>query len=63
MAIFPRLAGQHADYLLRQMQVFQSTDFRPGTPMTAITHALSEAQMRSVAHFLAAGGPPARSTP
>ncbi len=50
---FPRLAGQHADYLIKQLTVFQATDQRPdGVAMKAVTHNLSPENMRSVAAFL-----------
>ncbi len=39
---FPRVAYQHADYVIKQLGVFQRTDERPdGVAMKAITHALS----------------------
>ena len=50
---FPRLADQHADYLLKQLTVFQRTDERPeGAIMKSIAHDLTEANMRDVAVFL-----------
>ena len=50
---FPRLAGQHADYLIKQLSVFQLTDQRPdGVAMKAVTHNLSPANMASVAAYL-----------
>lgn len=51
---FPRLAGQHQDYLVKQLQVFERNDERPNTPMTQIAHALSHEQMEAVAAFLQA---------
>lgn len=48
---FPRLAAQHAPYLVRQLHVFQGTDFRPNTPMKAVTHALTTRQMLDVAAY------------
>ncbi len=54
-AIFPRLAGQHADYLLGQL-----TDFKTGQrtndasgQMTAISQQLSEQEMQILAQYLA----------
>ncbi len=39
---FPRLAGQHADYLVKQLKVFQRTDERPeGAIMKVIAHDLT----------------------
>lgn len=55
---FPRLAGQHADYLVKQLKVFQRTDERPeGSTMKGIAHALSEENMEDVAAYLQAAGP------
>ncbi len=54
MASFPRLAGQHQDYLVKQLHVFQETEGRPGTPMKQITHPLTVAEMRVVAGYLQA---------
>ncbi len=49
---FPRLAGQHADYLVRQLKVFR-TPLRPhGVIMKNETRSLNEAQMRAVASYL-----------
>ena len=54
---FPRLAGQHAPYVLEQIKVFQLTDKRPrGAPMKAITHDLSESDALAVAHYVASIG-------
>lgn len=52
MATFPRLAFQHQDYVIKQLQVFQRTDERPNTPMTQVAHLLSEQEMRAVASYL-----------
>ena len=50
---FPRLAGQHADYLIKQLTVFRETDQRPdGAAMKAVTHNLTSENMRSVAAYL-----------
>jgi cytochrome c553 len=54
MAVFPRLALQHADYLLKQLDVFQSTQGRPGTPMETIVHPLTGPDMAAVAIYLQA---------
>jgi len=52
---FPRLAGQHADYVMQQIRVFQLTDTRPrGAAMKQVTHALSEADTAAVARYIAA---------
>ncbi len=49
----PRLAGQHADYLAKQLTVFQRTDARPeGSIMKTIAHDLTEQNIESVTVFL-----------
>ena len=55
-AIFARLAGQHVDYLVKQLRVFADTDQRPaGNPgMTAVAHALTAQNIVDVASFLQA---------
>jgi len=52
VATFPRLANQHQDYIIKQLQVFQRTDERPNTPMTQIAHLLSVDDMHAVAAYL-----------
>jgi cytochrome c553 len=57
---FPRLAGQHAEYVVTQLLVFQRTDLRPrGAPMKAVTQDMSEQDMRAATAFLEAFPPPA----
>jgi cytochrome c553 len=52
-ASFPRLAGQHADYVAKQLMVFQRTDQRPeGAVMKTIAHDLSREDMRAVAAYV-----------
>ncbi len=52
---FPRLASQHADYMVKQLQVFQRTDERPaGSVMKQIAHALTPRDMLAVATYLQA---------
>ncbi|MCC8404347.1 cytochrome c4 [Paraburkholderia sp. MMS20-SJTN17] len=52
---FPRLAGQHADYIVKQLAIFQHTRQRPrGEVMSAICVKLTEEEMHSVAAFLEA---------
>ncbi|TCG04063.1 cytochrome c4 [Paraburkholderia steynii] len=52
---FPRLAGQHADYVVKQLRVFQQTDTRPrGATMKAICTNMSEQDMRAVAAYVEA---------
>ena len=51
--IFPRVAGQHGDYVIKQLRVFQRTDFRPaGAVMKSVTHYLTEEDMRAVAAYV-----------
>lgn len=50
---FPRLAGQHADYLVKQLQIFADTNTRPdGVAMKGIAHSLTARNMRDVAQYL-----------
>ncbi len=50
---FPRIAGQHADYLVKQLLVFQRTEERPeGAVMKVIAHDLTSADIESVASYL-----------
>jgi len=51
---FPRLAYQHQDYLVKQLNVFQYTEGRPGTPMEAISHPLTGENKEAVAAYLQA---------
>lgn len=52
-AQFPRLAGQHADYIAKQLVIFQRTDQRPlGAAMKQVTHELSDHQIHALAVFL-----------
>ena len=51
--IFPRLAGQHADYVVKQLLVFQGTDERPaGAMMKPVAHLLTRDDMQAVASYL-----------
>jgi cytochrome c553 len=50
---FPRLAGQHADYLVKQLLVFKRTDERPeGAVMKVIAHDLTAHDIEAVADYL-----------
>lgn len=51
---FPRLANQHADYIVKQLNVFQNTQGRPGTPMEAISHPLTGGNKEAIAAYLQA---------
>ena len=57
-ATFPRLAWQHQDYLVKQLQVFRGAEGkvegRPGTPMKQVTHLLGDQEMKDVAAYLQA---------
>ena len=53
----PRLAGQHAHYVLEQIKVFQTTQQRPrGAPMQMITHDMPDSDSAAVAAFVASMG-------
>jgi len=53
--VFPRLAGQHVDYLVKQLAVFQRTDERPDAAvMKTVAHALTSDEFLSVASYLQA---------
>lgn len=56
---FPRLAGQHADYVYKQLLVFQhNVEQRPrGEIMKSICSNMSERDMRAVAAFVEAFPP------
>lgn len=55
---FPRIADQHADYVVKQLAVFQRTDERPeAAVMKVVAHDLTETNMKDVAAFLR-GMPP-----
>ncbi|MGU7780096.1 c-type cytochrome [Burkholderia sp. PU8-34] len=52
---FPRLAGQHADYVMKQLKVFRETDTRPrGAIMKGVCANMSEQDMRAVAAYVEA---------
>ncbi len=54
-ATFPRLAGQHADYLVKQLVVFQRTDERPeGAVMKTVAHELTRQNIDDVSIYLQA---------
>ena len=54
LASFPRLAGQHAHYLAKQLDVFQSTNARPSAAptMKPIAHELDQGEIDAVAAYL-----------
>ena len=52
-AAFPRIAGQHADYIAKQLGVFKDTEMRPkGAVMKVITHDLTSAEIQAVAAYV-----------
>jgi cytochrome c553 len=56
---FPRLAGQHADYVVKQLLVFQRTNERPaGAMMAPIAHSLTAENVESVAAYVESIQPP-----
>ena len=47
------MAGQHADYVVKQLVLFQRGDKRPqGAPMVAVAHDLTRQEMESVAAYV-----------
>jgi len=51
---FPRPAGQHADYVAKQLAVFQRGDERPrGAVMKVVAHGLSRQDIDNVAAYVA----------
>jgi cytochrome c553 len=52
-SIFPRIAFQHADYIVKQLDVFQRTNQRPAGPlMKIVAHGLTTQDMKDVAQYL-----------
>lgn len=50
---FPRLAGQHANYMIKQLHVLSETDQRPaGAVMKPLVHGLTPADMVAVTTYL-----------
>lgn len=55
---FPRIAGQHADYLVKQLTVFKRTDERPeGALMETIAHDLTPDNIEDIAAYLSSHTP------
>ncbi|RVD79805.1 Cytochrome c [Pseudomonas koreensis] len=52
----PRVAGQHAAYMSRQIKVLQQTELRPRDALMKHNHSLSDADAESVAHYMATLG-------
>lgn len=53
-SLFPRLAGQHQSYLVRQIEVFRSGARGNAPIMSAVAHQLSVEQAQAVAAYLQA---------
>ena len=54
-AAFPRVAGQHVDYIEKQLRVFQRTNERPqGIVMKTVAHQLTKQNIEDVAAYLQA---------
>ena len=52
---FPRIAGQHRDYLRKQLTIFQRTDERPeGAVMKTVAHNLSPENIANVTAYVQA---------
>nr|WP_236655091.1 c-type cytochrome [Burkholderia pyrrocinia] len=49
---FPRLAGQHKEYLLRQIDVFRNGTRANAPVMTAVAHTLDSDEAKAVAEWL-----------
>ena len=50
---FPRIANQYADYIVKQLMVFQRTEERPeGAVMKVVAHDLTRDNMEAVASYL-----------
>jgi cytochrome c553 len=51
--VIPRIAGQHAEYVLEQIKVFQLTEQRPrGAAMKQETHEMGAADAMAVAQYV-----------
>ena len=51
---FPRLANQYANYVEKQLDVFQNTQGRPGTAMEFVVHPLTGPHKQAIAAYLQA---------
>lgn len=50
---YPRIAGQHVDYLIKQLTVFQRTNQRPeGAIMKTVAHKLTRQNIEDAAAYL-----------
>lgn len=50
---YPRLAGQHQDYTVAQLTNFRSGARSNGAQMTAISHRMTDEEMKAVADYVA----------
>ncbi|CDZ76031.1 Cytochrome c4 precursor [Legionella massiliensis] len=60
---WPSLAGQHASYLIKQLQDFQQAKTRNALTMTGLSSSLSETEIKELAEFYARQHLPKGSTP
>ena len=52
-AQFPRIAGQHQDYTIAQLQAFKSGARNNGIQMTTLAKRMSDDEMKAVADYIA----------
>jgi cytochrome c553 len=52
LGTFPRLAGQHREYIVKQLHVFRDTQGRPGTAMDVVVKTLTDQDIEQVATYL-----------
>ena len=52
-AQFPRLAGQHQDYTVSQLQAFKGGARKNSTQMTTLSKRMSDEEMQAVADYIA----------
>ena len=52
-AQFPRLAGQHQDYTVGQLQAFKSSARKNSVQMTTLAKRMSDDEMKAVADYIA----------
>lgn len=52
-AQYPRLAGQHQDYTVAQLQAFKGEARKNSVQMTALSQRMSDAEMKAVADYIA----------
>lgn len=53
-ALYPRLAGQHAEYTEAQLKAFHEGTRRNNQPMAQIAFRMTEAEMKAVSDYIAA---------